>query len=420
MWPFRKETETRSEEPSAVDILPRILGQRLSEGDVESIPALSAAVEFVTTQAASVPMKLYRIDSYGHEEPVRDARVETVNLNTGDMLNAHSARKALYRDYLLHGAGYWFKDSFDASGSLYYVRNRDVSVTKGADPIFKTATLMVQGRQYREFQFVKLLRHTTDGVTGHGVLEENDSFLRGAYAALELQRRRMENGGKKRGFFQSSVNLSKGQLDSLRKSIERMYAGESNSVLLNNGIAFKEAADTSVEMQLKEIIELNRVEVASIFGLPAQILTGTATMEQFGDALRQAVVPLLDDMEAALNRDLLLENEKGLLVWRADTSELLKGSMRERFEAYKLAVEGGWISKNEIRAKEHLKQVNGLDVITMTLADVAFDVNTGQMVVLNTGMQTDMNAGTQVPAGMLTGNEPGGEKEQSKNEKEAE
>lgn len=402
MWPFRKEAvaaEVRSEEPAAVDILPRILGQRLNESDAQGIPSLSAAVEFVTTQAASVPMKLYRIDSSGHEEPVRDPRVETVNLNTGDLLNAHSARKALYRDYLLHGAGYWFKDRFDAAGSLYYVRKQDVSVVKGVDPIFKTATLKVQGQKYREFQFVKLLRHTTDGVTGHGVLEENESFLRGACAALELQRRRMENGGKKRGFFQSGVNLSKGQLESLRKSIERMYAGESNSVLLNNGITFKEATDTSVEMQLKEIIELNRVEVASIFGLPAQILTGTATMEQFGDALRQAVVPLLDDMEAALNRDLLLENEKGLLVWRADTSELLKGSLRERFEAYKLAAEGGWISKNEIRAKEHLKQVDGLDMITMTLADVAFDVNTGRMLTLNTGVQTDMSTGVQALAG---------------------
>ena len=420
MWPFRKEVETRSEDQAAVDILPRILGQQLNESDVQSIPALSAAVEFVTTQAASVPMKLYRIDGSGHEEPVRDTRVETVNLNTGDLLNAHSARKALYRDYLLHGAGYWFKDSFDASGSLYYVRKQDVSVIKGVDPIFKTATLMVQGRQYREFQFVKLLRHTTDGVTGHGVLEENDSFLRGACAALELQRRRMENGGKKRGFFQSSVNLSKGQLDSLRKSIERMYAGESNSVLLNNGITFKEAADTSVEMQLKEIIELNRVEVASIFGLPAQILTGTATMEQSSDALRQAVVPLLDDMEAALNRDLLLENEKGLLVWRADTGELLKGSLRERFEAYKLAVEGGWISKNEIRAKEHLKQVKGLDMITMTLADVAFDVNSGRMVILNTGMQADMRTGVRPADGTSPENDPGVTEEQLKNAQEGE
>ena len=45
MWPFRKETpaaEIRSEEPAAVDILPMILGQRLNENDVLSIPALVA------------------------------------------------------------------------------------------------------------------------------------------------------------------------------------------------------------------------------------------------------------------------------------------------------------------------------------------------------------------------------------------
>ena len=37
--------------------------------------------------------------------------------------------------------------------------------------------------------------------------------------------------------------------------------------------------------------------------------------------------------------------------------------------------------------------------ISMTLADVAFDVNTGRMLTLNTGVQTDMSTGVQALAG---------------------
>lgn len=54
-------------------------------------------------------------------------------------------------------------------------------------------------------------------------------------------------------------------------------------------------------------------------------------------------------------------------------TEITKGDVKT-YDAYKTAVDAGWLSKNEIRATEDLARIEGLDVVGMGLGDVLFDV----------------------------------------------
>ena len=60
-------------------------------------------------------------------------------------------------------------------------------------------------------------------------------------------------------------------------------------------------------------------------------------------------------IQSALNRDLLLEREKGKLYWAFDVKELLKGDMRERFEAYRTALDSNFMQIDEVRYAEDLE-----------------------------------------------------------------
>jgi len=277
--------------------------------------------------------------------------------------------------------------------SLHYVDGRNVAVLKSPEPIYKQAAFTVQGREYYEFDFVKLCRHTQDGVRGHGILEEQAQTIALAWATQTLQTNLMRGGGNKRGFLSSEKKLSQDALDKLKKSFMRMYSNEeSGVVVLNAGVSFKEASNTSVELQLNETSQAVRNAICTALALPPEVITGKATAEQLDIAIRQAVVPLLNKMEAALNRDLLLEREKDRLRWRADTEELLRGDVRKRYEAYKLACEAGWAGRNEIRRREGWPCVKGLDVIGMSLSDVLFDMNSGKYFTPNTKQITDLSA----------------------------
>ena len=97
------------------------------------------------------------------------------------------------------------------------------------------------------------------------------------------------------------------------------------------------------------------------------------------------VLPIVRAIETALNRDLLLETEKKEFFWAADTSEITKIDMKSRYEAYKIALESHWITGNEVRYRENLDAVEGLDAINVGLGAVLLDTKSGTYYVPNTG-----------------------------------
>ncbi len=102
-------------------------------------------------------------------------------------------------------------------------------------------------------------------------------------------------------------------------------------------------------------------------------------------------------IECALNRDLLLEKEKGSLYWAFDTKELLKGSMKERFDAYKTALDANFMQVDEVRFAEDMEPL-GLTWIKLGLQDVLYDPKTNTIYTPNTNQMQRMTEQTlQVP-----------------------
>lgn len=60
----------------------------------------------------------------------------------------------------------------------------------------------------------------------------------------------------------------------------------------------------------------------------------------------------MSDIECSLDRDLLLESEKGTYYWSFDTKELTRGNIKERYEAYKIGLEKNFLQIDEIREKK--------------------------------------------------------------------
>ena len=94
-------------------------------------------------------------------------------------------------------------------------------------------------------------------------------------------------------------------------------------------------------------------------------------------------------IQCALNKDFLLEKEKGLFYWAFDTKELLKGDMKERFEAYKTALESNFMQIDEVRFAEDMEPL-GLSWIRLGLQDVLYDPKTKTIYTPNTNQTSVM------------------------------
>lgn len=360
------------------------------------IPAFSASVDFITSTVASLPIKLYREtvgeDGTAKTEEVRnDRRIALLNDETGDLLTAYDARKALVRDELLYGAGYMYiKRNGNDVESLHYVKHGEVSVMLGVDPIFKRAELNVGGTAYQPWDFVILARNTTDGVTGQGLVAEHRTLLSAAYEELTYEQILAGSGGNKKGFLQSETKLSDPALDAVKQAWRELYSSkESGVMVLNGGLKFEQASNTSMEMQLNQNKTTNAQQIASIFGLNVDIISSKAGADAVTAAIKVAVSPVLHGLEAALNAALLLEIEKPTMYFAFDLSELDKADILQRYQAYEIGLRNNILQLDEVRYKEDLAPL-GLNFVQLGLDSVLLDPATGYIYTPNTNQLVKM------------------------------
>lgn len=386
---FRKRDESSQDlpvvEPPVSDVLLRALlnNEAITREKALTLPAVSGAVDLIGNMIAAMPVKLYKHKQGRVEEQENDTRVKLLNGDTGDTLDAFQLKKAMVEDYLMGKGGYcYIQRRRNEVVALKYVEDMYITVLKNFKPIFKDYVILVEGQEYKPYEFIKLLRNTKDGSTGVGLTDELSKTLETAYNTLLYQLSLVKSGGNKKGFLKAQRRLGQEEIDTLKRAWRNMYANNSeNVVVLNNGLEFQESSNSSVEMQLDQNKNTLANEINKIFHI----------YEDFDLTFKEAIYPIVKAFETALNRDLLLEKEKKNYFFEFDVKEIIRANLKERYEAYKLAKETGFMTLNEIRRAENLDDIDGLDVINVGLGAVLYSATTHTYFTPNTDSTTDLN-----------------------------
>lgn len=386
----RDETPSEQEDNKVVgDVLLEALlnGEQITREKALTLPAVSGAVDFICNSVASMPVKLYKVVDDKVKEQSNDPRVTLLNGDTGDTLDAFQMKKAMVEDYLLGKGGYcYIQKRRNTVTALKYVEEIYITILKNYKPIDKDFTIEVEGKMYKPYEFIKLLRNTKDGASGVGLTKEIGKTLETAYHTLLYQLNLVQSGGNKKGFLQSERKLGQPEIDALKEAWANMYKNNTeNVVVLNNGLKFQEASNTSVEMQLDQNKRTLEKEIEKVFHIS----------DDFEVTFKKAIYPVVKAFETALNRDLLLEKEKKnqRYFFELDVKEIVRASLKERYESYKLAKETGFLTLNEIRRAEDLNYIEGLDVINVGLGAVLYDTNQHKYYTPNTGTIGDLENG---------------------------
>ena len=359
----------------------------ICEREAMNIPAVSKCVNLIADTVSMIPIKLYKeefLDGKRKTVEVEDERCDLFNLDTKDTLDGVQFKRALVRDYLLFGGSYaYIKKRRNTVKSLNYVSFENVHIIENFDPIFKDYNILVRGQSYKPFEFLKILKSTKTGAQGVGIIEENQELLKVAYLTLKFEQSLVSTGGSKKGFIKSEKKITKEAMDSLKRAWRKLYCNtENNIIVLNDNLDFKEASNTSTEMQLNENKNSINNSILDIFGVPTDW-----NWETF---IKTAVMPILSAIECALNRDLLLEKEKKSFYFAFDTKEITKGDIKTRFEAYKTALDANLMQIDECRYMEDLEPL-GLNFIKLGLQDVLFNPQTKEVYTPNTNKVTNIS-----------------------------
>ncbi len=376
--------QTPQTEPEVDDVLLRALlsGETITREKALTLPAVSGAIDLISNCIASMPVKLYKVKQGKVEEVTDDERVKLLNGDTGDTLDAFQMKKAMIEDYFLGKGGYCYieRNRNDVTG-LFYVEERYIEIMKTYEPIYKTYRLLVMGAEYKDYNFIKILRDTKDGAQGTSVIAEVSKALETAYQTLLYQLGMVKTGGNKKGFLKSDHKLGTEEIEKLKTAWRNLYANnEENVVVLNKGLEFQEASNSSVEMQLNESKKTLQAEINNIFHI----------YDDFDKTFKLGIYPIIRAFETALDRNLLLEKEKKNYFFEFDVKEIIRASLKERYESYKLAKEVGFLTLNEIRREENRNDIEGLDVVNVGLGACLYDTNEHVYFVPNTGETADI------------------------------
>ena len=387
---FRNKNQEQENEIRQSDdlILKSFLSEdTICEREAMNIPAVSKCVNLIADTVSMIPIKLYKEEFLNGKRKtveVEDERCDLFNFDTKDTLDGVQFKRALVRDYLLFGGAYaYIKKRRNTVKSLNYVSFENVHIIENFDPIFKDYNILIGGQSYKPFEFLKILKSTKDGANGIGIINQNQELLKVAYLTLKFEQSLVSTGGSKKGFIKSEKKITKEAMDSLKKAWRELYCNtENNVIVLNDNLDFKEASNTSTEMQLNENKNSINNSILDIFGVPTDW-----NWETF---IKTAVMPILSAIECALNRDLLLEKEKKSFYFAFDTKQVTKGDIKTRFEAYKTALDSNLMQIDECRYMEDLEPL-GLNFIKLGLQDVLFNPQTKEVYTPNTNKVTNIS-----------------------------
>ena len=401
-WGRRKEERAilEQDETGLRDLLlaAGLIEDNITRIEALNIPTLAGCVELISSLVASIPIKLYKEESEEVTEIKDDIRLKLLNEETGDTLTSFEMKKALVIDYLLMGNGYIYINKQRGNiESLHYVKESDVSIIKNVDPIFKNYDVIIGGQNYKPYNFIKLLRHSDNGADGYGIIEENPLLLSVAYNSLKYENILSKTGGNKKGFIEAEGKLNGEAMNTLKEQWRNMYSNNTeNCIVLNKGLTFKESQATPTELQLNENKIANGSEICKVLNMPPSIITGDgkANESDFDKAFKIGILPILNNLIASINRDLLLEKEKKSFYFGYDANELLKGDIEKRFKAYEIAIKNKIMGVNEVRYKEDLEPMELFeDTILLGLNDVLYNTKNKTVYTPNTDKTSNLKGG---------------------------
>lgn len=400
---FRKrEVETRDEAEDL--LLQALLGDDvITRKAAMSIPAVAACVNRIADTVASLDVKLYQKDGDTVKE-VDDIRTERLNGETGDTLTGYQLKRAMVVDMLLGKGGYAYIRKGEGSvKGIHYVACNQISFLNNNDPIMKAYEVVVNGKSYEGYKFIKLLRNTENGYSGKSIIADSPLLFEIVAASQEFEKWYSRRGGVKKGYLQAQGRIEKDKMQKIKEAYSRMYSNSSeNIVVLNEGLTFKEASATSQELQLNENKETNGADICKVFGIPPRIISGGATDEDQRLYYEGCIYPILVRFATALNDVLLnpfIPGESDM-YFAFDDSLLTRADIETRYKAYEIGLKNGFLQLDEIRSKENLPAF-GLDFVKLGLQDVLLYPDNGDIYTPNMGVFANLNDKTVVKDGTM-------------------
>lgn len=212
---------------------------------------------------------------------------------------------------------------------------------------------------------------TSDGIIGMTPLERLKSTVENAGAASQYLNNSFKTGLQTKGIIHYVGDLNPEAQRVFREKFEQMASGLKNAnrvSLLPIGYQFQPLSLTMADAQFIENTQLTVKQIAAAFGVKNHQLndldraTHTNVEHQQREFYVDTLMDILTGYEQELTYKLFTERElKECYYLKFNVNAILRADPKTRYEGYRIAIQSGFLTANEVRALEELEAKEGGD-----------------------------------------------------------
>lgn len=354
-------------------------GETVTQDSALGLTAFLSGVTILSGSVSQLPLKVFKKTPTGKEEvpdhpvngllqarPNPDMTAVMFRDSRQQWVNTHGNGYAeIERDNIGRPLALWplpadkVKAEWNSRDELVYEYTTGTQIKKQSTTLSASEVLHIPG-----FGF--------DGVTGRSIIAYARESLGEAQATQKAGAAFWANGARPTGMLEFPGMIKQDQLERLRSQFAETYSGAGNTgkpMLLEGGAKWSPTSIPPEDAQYLETRNFQVADIARMFNMPPHML-GDLSNAHFSNIehqnrffLQMTLMPWLIRWEQECNAKLFTEQERGDGYFVEHVVDaFLRGDTTSRFNAYKMAREGGWMSVNDIRRKENMNPIDGGDV----------------------------------------------------------
>ena len=349
-------------------------GMRVSADSAMRLSAVYACVRVLSETFATLPFCMYRDTGKGGKTAVKDHWLyNLIAKRPNRWQNTFEWREMMQGHLALRGNAY---------NRIIANARGEVTELVPLHPDRITVELMDSGDfRYRfkspagETEIIprgsvfKISGLSSNGILGISPIEMMRETVGDGIAAQQFGARFFANDARPMGgWIESPGNFkNKEARDAFRESWQAAQAGNNRgkTAVLEAGMKYHEIGLSNKDSQLLELRQFNIADIARGFRIPPHLIadlsraTFTNIEQQSLEFVKYTMLPWAERWEAAIEDQLLFDNDAVEIEF--DFANLERGDSAARSTFYSKGILDGWMTRNEVRARENLNPLPDLD-----------------------------------------------------------
>lgn len=362
-------------------------GVPVSEWQALEQTSIWACVTLIADVIAMLPIDVYRRQDDQRDPQPGHPVSQLLNDSMNDDMGASTVVRTLQMHTLLWGNGYAEIErtrggDVNALWPLLPDRTRpQLSFAAGLRQLSFTTNINGQSIGLPAANVIHLMGYSFDGICGMSPIHVARNAIGLGLAMEEFGSKFFANDAKSGGVLIHPGKLS----DKAKENIADSFHGGNGKSgqgsgrgldnahrvkVLEEGMKFIPTSTTpedsqflgSREFQLAEAARLYRISLVLLSSLQGSTVWGTGIEQLMIGFVTWTLGPWIKRWEEELGRKLLTAEERAAGFYiKFNVNAMLRGDMTARSAFYKAGITDGWLTRNEVRAKEDLNGIPGLD-----------------------------------------------------------